>query len=320
MEPLVSILVPVYNSERWLADTLRSALNQTWARKEIIVVDDGSTDQSSAIAKGFESSTLKLISQKRSGAATARNVALAQAQGQLIQYLDSDDLLDPSKIELQVRCLLAETPGAVATSAWTRFYDSPDTAQFVDKTEFRSYSDPVDWLFHVWSGLGTMPPLSWLLPRPVVDKAGKWNESLSLSDDTEYFTRIVLNSSKIAFCSNALSYYRSGNPSLSSRRDRSSLESYFLVCRLCTEELLAFEDSSRTRRACANLWQFFAYHTYPEAADLVRRAEYKARQLGGTELRLNGSLAFNLVSKVGGWKTAKRLQRIYYNQRHLDQI
>ncbi len=103
--PLVSILIPCYNSEQWLAETIESALAQTWKNIEIIIVDDGSTDNSLAIAKSFESSIVKVISQENKGASTARNIALKEAQGDFIQYLDADDLLAPDKIELQVGLL-----------------------------------------------------------------------------------------------------------------------------------------------------------------------------------------------------------------------
>ena len=316
-QPLVSILIPAYNAERWIAATIESVLAQTWPHKEIIIVDDGSTDNTLAVVKRFDSEITKVINQSKTGAAAARNAALAKAQGELIQYLDSDDILAPDKIVLQVQRLVAEPHGAVATGSWARFYNGNISgARFPDHADFRDYSSPVDWLILSWNGRGTMPPVSWLLPRTVVEKAGPWNEKLSLNDDTEYFTRAALASSKICFCPEARGYYRSGNASLSARRDRKAIESYFLVCQLCTEELLAFEDSARTRGASAGLWQFFAYQTYPDAPDLVRLAEAKVTSLGGASLELKGSLMFRFVQQIAGWKTAKRMQRAYYSLRY----
>jgi hypothetical protein len=72
-----------------------------------------------------------------------------------------------------------------------------------------------------------MPEFAWILPRMVIGRAGPWNEFLSLNNDTEYFTRILLNSDHIAFCSQAYGYYRSGNVSLSGRCSRMSLESFY---------------------------------------------------------------------------------------------
>src|SRR5580698_1730397 len=105
MKPLVSILIPAYNAEEWLADTLRSAIAQTWDRKEIIVVDDGSRDQTLAIARQFESDFVKVFTQENQGAAAARNKSFALSQGDYIQWLDADDLLAPEKISKQMEAL-----------------------------------------------------------------------------------------------------------------------------------------------------------------------------------------------------------------------
>src|SRR5882762_10159051 len=104
-KPLVSILIPAYNSQDWIADTLRSAVAQTWETKEIIVVDDGSSDQTLAIAGKFESSTVRIVGQKNQGAASASNTALSLCRGDYIQWLDADDLLAPDKIAQQMAAL-----------------------------------------------------------------------------------------------------------------------------------------------------------------------------------------------------------------------
>src|SRR6516164_1602620 len=104
-KPLVSILVPAFNAEAWIADTMRSALAQTWPRKEIIVVDDGSTDQTLAVARQFVSKDLAVVSRENHGAAATRNHALSLSQGDYIQWLDADDLLSPDKIERQMEAV-----------------------------------------------------------------------------------------------------------------------------------------------------------------------------------------------------------------------
>src|SRR5437588_1977285 len=98
MSDLVSILIPAYNAERWIRQSILSAINQTWDRKEIIVVDDGSTDLTLSVAKSLESKSVKVVTQINAGACKARNKALSLAQGDFIQWLDADDLLHPEKI------------------------------------------------------------------------------------------------------------------------------------------------------------------------------------------------------------------------------
>src|SRR4051794_33581605 len=102
---LVSILIPAHNVEEWIADTLQSAIAQSWRRKEVIVVDDGSRDSTADVARRFASNEVSVVSIKNQGAAAARNHALRLCQGDYIQWLDADDLLTPEKIERQVAAL-----------------------------------------------------------------------------------------------------------------------------------------------------------------------------------------------------------------------
>src|SRR5207247_768048 len=102
MNPLVSILIPAFNAQEWVADTLKSAMGQTWPRKEIIVVDDGSRDQTLAIARGLGSKEVSVVTQANQGAAATRNRAYSICQGDYIQWLDADDLLAPDKIARQM--------------------------------------------------------------------------------------------------------------------------------------------------------------------------------------------------------------------------
>ena len=89
MKPLVSILIPAYNAQKWIADTLRSALDQTWESKEIIVVDDGSTDRTLEVARRFEAQGVRVFAQENQGAAAARNKAFSLSRGEYIQWLDA---------------------------------------------------------------------------------------------------------------------------------------------------------------------------------------------------------------------------------------
>src|SRR2546421_1094622 len=103
MPHLVSILIPAYNAEKWIGDSIKSALSQTWPQTEIIIVDDESSDNTLHIAKQYESRSVKVLTQPHAGASAARNKALSFAQGEYIQWLDADDLLAPDKISKQLR-------------------------------------------------------------------------------------------------------------------------------------------------------------------------------------------------------------------------
>src|SRR5215469_11597547 len=106
MGALISILIPCYNAERWIAHTIDSALAQTWNEKEVIVVDDGSTDRSLDVIRRFRDRIRWETSPNRGGGAV-RNRLLELAHGEWIQYLDADDYLLPNKIAAQVRFITA---------------------------------------------------------------------------------------------------------------------------------------------------------------------------------------------------------------------
>jgi glycosyltransferase involved in cell wall biosynthesis len=113
-DPLVSILIPCHNAARWLAATLESALAQTWPRTEIILVNDGSTDDSAAIARGFASRGVRVIDQPNSGPGAALNRALRESTGEFVKFLDADDLISSDAVALQVAALGASESREVA--------------------------------------------------------------------------------------------------------------------------------------------------------------------------------------------------------------
>src|SRR5262245_12357649 len=123
MNPLVSILIPAYNAQEWIADTLESAVGQTWPNKEIIVVDDGSRDQTLAVAQRCADRGVTIVAQPNQGAAAARNTAMAHSRGDYIQWLDADDLLSPDKIAAQIAAAARPpfTRRTLLSSPWGRF-------------------------------------------------------------------------------------------------------------------------------------------------------------------------------------------------------
>jgi glycosyltransferase involved in cell wall biosynthesis len=307
--PLVSILIPCHNAAPWLAQTLESALDQTWPHREIIVVDDGSTDGSAAIAHTYAGRGVRLVTQENRGAAAARNHAIREAHGEFLQFLDADDLISPDKISDQLALLETRPPGTVASCGWGRFADDPAAARFIDEAVFRDFP-PVDFLVLSARTGAMMHPSSWLVPRAVAERAGPWDESLTLNDDGEYFCRVLLASAGLAFTPGARSYYRSGLPgSLSQRRDERSLRSQFHSIELIEHHLLAAEDAPRTRRACANYYQRFLYDFFPAPCELMCTAAARVAELGGTDLdRPAMGPRTAALARFIGWKNVQRLK------------
>jgi GT2 family glycosyltransferase len=312
MSSLVSVIIPCKNGADWLADAIESCLRQTWKDREIIVIDDGSTDASLHVARRYESAAVIVLRSERSGASAARNVGIARARGDFIQFLDADDLLDPDKLRIQIERLAHGPELSVASGAWTRFRSDPGEATFTVEPVWRDFS-PADFLIASWQGGGMMPNFVWLTPRGVIANAGPWNETLSLNDDGEFFSRVVLASSQILFCANARGYYRSAaDTTLSRRHDDAALASALEAIRLSCEHLLRHGESPSAKAACATQFQRFVFDAYPDRPDLVQAAERRVEALGGSPLRIGGGRGFQLIARAFGWKLAKRCRRAWH--------
>jgi glycosyltransferase involved in cell wall biosynthesis len=311
--PLVSVIIPCRNGAAWLGDAIESCLGQSWTRVEIVVVDDASTDRSRDVARRYRDRGVMALDSPRRGASAARNIGLQHARGDFIQFLDADDVLDRDKIRVQVERLASAPVGAVASGAWARFRGQPSEAVFAAEPVWRDFSAPQEFLIASWLGGGMMANFAWLTPRAVIERAGPWNETLSLLDDGEYFCRVLLAASAVLFCGPARGFYRSAAaPRLSRRRDRAALLSAFTATDLSCRRLQERDNSPAAKKACATQYQRFAYDAYPQARDLVARAERRASELGGCDLRLGGGPAFQLLAKSFGWKFGKRCQRAWH--------
>lgn len=307
--PLVSILMAARNAAPWVAQAVESALAQTWQSVEVIVIDDGSTDDTAAVVQRAGGSALRLIRQRNQGQSAALNRALAESRGELVKFFDADDLLSPDCVERQVARLGARRD-CIASGEWGRFRDDPAHAEFVPEPVWRDLS-PVEWLVSAWSNGQPMTQCAiWLVPRRILDVAGLWDTRLTLINDFEVFTRLVVHATEIRFVAGARVYYRSGLAgSMSSSRGRAAAESEALSEQLATEHLLGLENSARTRTASANILQSFIYSHYPAYPDLRGEMERRVRALGGATLAPSGPPGFHVLRRIVGWKLARRIER-----------
>jgi len=317
LQPLVSILIPAFNAQEWIADTLRSAIAQTWPRKEIVVVDDGSKDQTLAIARQFESHGVCVVTQKNQGAAAARNKAFSLGQGDYIQWLDADDLLAPDKIARQMEVLdVCGSKRTLASSAWGRFLYRYYRAEFVPTALWCDLT-PTEWLLLKMGQNLHMQPATWLVNRELTEAAGPWDTSLSVDDDGEYFCRVLLLSDRIRFVPEAKVYYRASGANTVSYIGRSGrkLDAQFRSLQLHIGYLRSLEESERVRAACVRFLQTWLIYFYPERLDIVERAEQMAKELGGQLEVPRLSWKYSWIQAVFGWGLAKRVQLLLPNIR-----
>lgn len=301
----------VYNAERYLEQALNSIINQTYKNLEIIIVNDGSTDNSGRIIEKFLPYGIQVLCQKNQGQNSALNYGYSHSKGTYIKFIDADDIINEKCIELQVEAL-AKYPDKIAYSEWSRFFnDDLSTAKFVKKPYWKNL-DPIDFLTSDIAGpmlqCGIM-----LVPRHIFDKAGLWDTRLLLSNDTELFTRVLLNSKGTVFTNGAKLYYRSGvNTSLTNQKARKYFESTFLGAKLIGEHLFPVENSVRTRKFIANLLQQRLFEMYPNFPDLERLHKDEIIRLGGSTIVYKSGKGFNFLRKLLGWKVALRIKNIFY--------
>jgi glycosyltransferase involved in cell wall biosynthesis len=310
MKPLVSILIPAYNSEKWIADTLRSAIAQTWTPREIIVVDDGSKDRTLEVLRGFESEGVCVVTQKNQGAAAARNTAFSLCHGDYIQWLDADDLLSPDKVARQME--VVERLGSKRTlisCGWSSFLYRYYRAKFVSSSLWCDLT-PVEWLSRKMSQNLHMQTATWLVSRELTEAAGIWNTKLLGDDDGEYFCRVLLASDGVKFVPEARVYYRAaGAGSLShiGNSDRKR-DAQWVSMKLHMDYLRSLEDTPRTRAACVTYMQNWLNFFYPERPDLIKEMQSVANSLGGKLQMPSLSWKYSWIGSIFGRDMGRRAQ------------
>ncbi|WP_066219255.1 glycosyltransferase family 2 protein [Formosa haliotis] len=215
MKPLVSIIIPTFNREHLIGETLDSVLAQTYQNWECIVVDDGSTDKTEKVLQEYINRDKRFNYYKRTnnylkGASGCRNNGIKLSKGDYLQFLDSDDILSDFKIESQINLLVNQGNKAIATCKWGRF-DHLEAIRKQLKVEYNSYKDfNSGYLLLESFGVNKefFPPHVYLINKFILQSSGFWDESLTNNDDGEFFTRVLLHTEKVIFSPIAEVYYR----------------------------------------------------------------------------------------------------------------
>jgi glycosyltransferase involved in cell wall biosynthesis len=302
----VSSSTAQYNSEKYISETIESALNQIYKNIEIIVVDDHSTDNSFNIARNYTQrfpDIVKLFSNPRKGACAARNYGFEKSKGDFIQYLDADDLLSPNKIEEQLK-LIKDKPDVIANCTWQYFHniigDTKNKKQSIDK----DYDNPTQWLIDSWDGKGMGLIHNWLTPNQLIEKAGPWNEELLINQDGEFFCRVLLHSKKIKYSNKSIVYYRRGlTNSISNANAYNKLKSQLYSFDLYYEHIVNHDVvSNNTKEALHSVFSDFYIRTIYEFPDLANEALKRINNLGYNKVKIQGGKIFQLFSKLLGIK------------------
>jgi glycosyltransferase involved in cell wall biosynthesis len=312
--PVVSILIPAYNAQQWIGATIESALAQTWAHKEIVIVDDGSTDATLEIARRFASPSVRVVTQQNQGAAAARNAALGLAQGDYIQWLDADDLLGPTKVEAQMKIVAANggDPTELLSTPWAHFRYRRSAARFVPTPLWHDLS-PVEWMCRKWTHNLHMQTATWLVSRQLSEAAGPWNTSLLGDDDGEYFARVVLASRRVRFTRDGQVFYRIVGTSRLSYLGSSKrkLDAHYRGMLMQIGYVRAIDDGPLVRAAIVRYLATWLPYFYPERPELVDQMKALAIELGGELSPPGMGWKYAWIDGLFGRVAAKRAQERY---------
>ncbi|MFC1688465.1 glycosyltransferase family 2 protein [Pseudomonadota bacterium] len=301
-QPEVSVIIPAFNAEPFIAQSIQSVLNQSFSDFELIVVDNLSTDKTAMKAEQFEDPRVHVIKCHKQGAAAARNQGFANAAGKYIQFLDADDMMAANKIELQLKVIKVNDPvRTIASCAWSRFEGETDKASLTPEPVW-TITDPIEWIVCSLSGGGMMHSGAWLVHRDLITAAGPWDESLSLHDDGEFYTRILLQAESQQFVADTQVFYRNVAGSLSRARSPEAINSAFRVCQLRDKHLLEHCDNRQTRQAVATQYAQFAYEFSDSAVSLVRSALERIKDLGEKPVNTIGGIWFRELVRIIGFE------------------
>jgi hypothetical protein len=287
---LVSTVIPVFNRPRLLGEAVASVMVQTWRPIEVIVVDDGSTDETRQVCRdlaGRHSDVVRCLFRDNGGPGAARAAGTAAARGEFVQYLDSDDLLQPAKFERQVSALRSHPDCDVAYCKTRQYWHEAPPADVATARTGVMFQKLFPELLQgrCWR---TLTPL---YRRSIIDRAGPWS-SLRQDEDWEFEARIAALGAKLVWCDEFLADVRNhdqpraGGRSLSDPRRMSDR---------CTAHRLIFEHARRAGVTPSDRpLQCFA-----------RTLFLLARQAGAMGLTMESEMLFDLAREAAG-PTGKR--------------
>lgn len=221
MSHLISVIVPIYNREKYLRTCLDSIVNQSYKNLEIILVDDGSTDDSVTICEEYATDDLriKIIRQENQGVAAARNAGLRQAAGQYVGFVDSDDWLDKRAYEILVKNL-ESTQADVSVGSYVREYRgrSDELSAGEELNTIKCYDSPKDILEQLTDAAGFFNCFIWnkLYKSSVIGEI-RFNEKARMSEDYAFNWEVFKNVKKAVFSQFPVYHYRNYNESLTRR-------------------------------------------------------------------------------------------------------
>ena len=212
MNPLVSIIIPIYNQEKFLIETLKSVMDQTYSNWECILVNDGSTDNSVAVLNKFitQDNRFSFINSENKGVSNARNLALQLVKGDYVLFLDGDDLIHPEKIAQAISNFQKDTDLSIVFNTTNYFQDTIENVLYPMKInpELLNFNG----LLLYWGEKIIIPIHSAIIQKSLLEGI-EFNSNLTAQEDWLVWLRLFQKNPKVLVLDVVLSYYRKHNSS-----------------------------------------------------------------------------------------------------------
>ena len=307
MQKLVSIIIPCFNAQKWIAEAIDSCLQQTYSHIEIIVIDDCSSDNSKSIIKSYGDKIIWEQLPENKGGCYARNRGFTLSKGEYIQFLDADDLILPEKIARQINFL--EETGADAVYGDRRYQGhQSDGVIFLDEIQKSGTQTDIleSLLENWWTAVASL-----FYRRTAVEKSGGWDENLSAAQDRDFFLSVVMSGAKIVYQPGCYAIYRRyGNVTISTASKPRWIENHCKVLQKVEQRLLKQHQQEipiNYRRALAQgyfeLARDYMYIDYSQYLRLVDKSltlypEFKHK---------SRKKIYHLVQDICGFRLTERL-------------
>lgn len=298
---LVSVIIPAYNSEKTIVRTLDSVFSQNYASLEVIVVNDGSTDNTEHIVKSY-SDRIIYIAQKNAGVSVARNTGFEHSSGEYIQYLDADDLLAEDKIEKQVKAIL-ESHADVAYGDWKKFNELNGYQEFETVEREMKGRPEIELITDFWVPLAAL-----LYTRAIAIKIGGWNLDLPIIQDARYALDAAIQGAKFIYTPGIMGLYRVNDAgSLSTLSRISFMSDCFSNAKQIDKIWRKDYDTDIEKkkavigvlRFCVNEFSKIDKLKFNQAIDLILSIDKNYKP--------EGSVGMKIVSSLLGYRNAEKI-------------
>ena len=301
--PLVSVLIPLYNAEQYIEDTIIRLKKQTYPNIEVIILDDHSTDKSLKIAQKYVSEQVHVYVNPKKGGNSARNYAFLQSRGEYVKFIDADDFCSDNMIKSQMERILSEGTRQTVVFSPVRMY-YPDGQLFVPPRGIdRDYVPSIELLLDIWRGKGFNCPHCHLMHRSLVNKVNGWNENIIKNQDGEFFARIYAAADKaLAVDSEYAVWWQTGS-GVSTQMSLRAIESVCETHCIISDLIYSYRNDEETRKICGRFIGAYVFFNYPLIKPLLPQIETYCEKTN-TVLYFPKQRRISILKALLGWKIA----------------